>query len=185
MLSQVDGYLHAMVPGAVIAAVVYAIAYRPRMRALAGRGLRSGRGREAVLLLFAMYACGMALLTLTPTGFDLFSVLEGDWQEPFFSHGAVSTKLFRTLRYDRLIFWGNVVMFLPFGFLPAVLWRGSRWYRALAIAIGVTLTIECWQLCVGRTFDVDDLLLNACGAMCGWLLWLLLGKPALYCEELT
>lgn len=74
-------------------------------------------------------------------------------------------------------------MFAPFGFLPAVLWRRSRWYKALAIAAGVTVTIESWQFFIGRTFDVDDLLLNAAGAMLGWLLWLILRKPTLTCEE--
>ena len=42
----------------------------------------------------------------------------------------------------------------------------------------VTLFIECCQLCVGRAFDVDDLLLNTLGAMLGYGLWLLLQKLA-------
>lgn len=172
-----------MVPGAIIAALLYAVAYPLRRRRLERGKLRSGRAREIVLLLFMMYACGMALLTLTPMGFDLFTVLRSGWNGPFFSRGRVSLTPFKTLRYSHLIFWGNVVMFLPFGFLPAVLWRRFRWYKAAAVAVGVTLSIECWQLCVGRAFDVDDLLLNACGAMCGWLAWLVLRRPTLYCEE--
>lgn len=174
-----------MVPGAIIAAVLYTLAYGLRRRRLASRGLRSPRAREAVLLLFMMYVWGMALLTLTPMGFDLFTVVRDGFQGPFFRRGRVSLTPFKTLRYSHLVFWGNVVMFLPFGFVPGVLWRDFRWYKALAVALGVTLTIECWQLCVGRAFDIDDLLLNACGAMCGWLLWLVLKRPALYCEETT
>ena len=41
-------------------------------------------------------------------------------------------------------------MFLPFGFFPALLWRGCTWKRALATGLCVTGFIECWQLLVGR-----------------------------------
>ena len=183
LLAQVDGYLHAMVSGALVALAVYALTYRLRMSRLAKRGLRSGSARETVLLLFAMYVCGMALLTLTPMDFDLIEVLKTGWDGPFFQLGRVSLEPLKSLRYSHLIFWGNVVMFLPFGFLPAVLWRGSRWYKALAVALCVPAVIESWQFFIGRTFDVDDLLLNAVGVLLGWLLWLALKKPTLTCEE--
>lgn len=54
-------------------------------------------------------------------------------------------------------------MFLPFGFFPALLWRGCTWKRALAAGLCVTGFIECWQLLVGRAFDIDDLWLNTLG----------------------
>ena len=65
-------------------------------------------------------------------------------------------------------------MFLPFGFFPVLLWRGSTWKRALVTGLCVTGFIECWQLLVGWAFDIDDLWLNTLGAMTGfWLLRLL------------
>ena len=65
-------------------------------------------------------------------------------------------------------------MFLPFGFFPALVWRESAWTRALLTGFCVTGFIECWQLLVGRAFDIDDLWLNTLGAMAGfWLLRLL------------
>ena len=36
--------------------------------------------------------------------------------------------------------------------------------------------MECWQLLVGRAFDIDDLLLNTLGVYCGHLLWRLLRR---------
>jgi glycopeptide antibiotics resistance protein len=176
-------YAHASLPGAVLAAALFLAVYPLRRHRLKRMGLRSGGQREAILLLFWIYCACMALLTLTPRGFDLLSALRGAWSGPFFQMGTVSLEPLRTLRYSHLVFWGNLLLFLPFGLFPAVLWRNARWYRALLIACGVTLGIECWQLLVGRTFDVDDLLLNALGGMLGWVLWLILRRPDLYCEE--
>ena len=73
---------------------------------------------------------------------------------------------------------GNIVMFLPFGFFAALLWRGFGWKRALALGLGITCGIECWQLFVGRYFDIDDIILNTLGVLCGYLLWKLLAKLA-------
>ena len=71
---------------------------------------------------------------------------------------------------------GNVVGFVPVGFLVSVLTpnRHKGWI-ALAIGFAVSLTIEILQLSfVIRVFDVDDLLLNSLGAWFGFLIFLLL-----------
>ena len=70
-------------------------------------------------------------------------------------------------------FIGNIVMFLPFGFFTALLWREIRLSKAAGIGLCLTAGIECWQLLVGRAFDIDDLALNALGVMAGYLLWML------------
>ena len=71
---------------------------------------------------------------------------------------------------------GNIVMFLPFGFFAALLWRGYTWRRALVTGLGITGLIECWQLCVGRAFDIDDIWLNTLGVLCGYGLWRLVRR---------
>ena len=176
-----------MVPGAVLAALLWSATYPLRRRRLTRLGFTSSTAREILLLLFAAFCGGMAAATLTPPDFDLWHVIRYGYHGTFFSrstvNGEILREIVRALRYIPLYFWGNVVMFAPFGFLPAVLWRGSQWYRALVIAVGVTVTIESWQFFIGRTFDVDDLLLNTVGTMLGWLLWLILKKPTLTCEE--
>lgn len=73
---------------------------------------------------------------------------------------------------------GNIVMFVPFGFFAALLWRGYNWKRALLTGFCITGFVECWQLCVGRAFDIDDIILNTLGVFCGYLLWKLLKKFA-------
>ena len=187
-MDEILYFVRNMIPGAVLAALVWGAVCPLRRRRLSRMCLTSSTAREILLLLFVAFCGSMAAATLTPPDFDLWRVMRYGYHGSFFSRSTViwvvSQEIVRALRYIPLFFWGNVIMFAPFGFLPAVLWRGSRWYKALAIAVGVTVTIESWQFFIGRTFDVDDLLLNSVGAMLGWLLWLILRKPTLTCEEI-
>ena len=117
------------------------------------------------------------MLTLTPREFDLIAALRWGWTGSFFRLGSVKLIPFQTVRLNGMLLYillGNILMFLPFGFFPALVWRGSAWKRALLTGFCVTGFIECWQLLVGRAFDIDDLWLNTLGAMAGfWLLRLL------------
>ena len=68
---------------------------------------------------------------------------------------------------------GNVAIFLPLGVLPLLLWPRWRKGRAVLLGMGVSIFIELVQPLVGRTRDVDDLILNTLGALLGWLIVLL------------
>lgn len=68
---------------------------------------------------------------------------------------------------------GNVVMFVPLGFLIPWIWQPwRRFLRHLGLMIGIILCVELSQyaLCLG-TCDVDDLLLNLVGTGFGFVLW--------------
>lgn len=75
---------------------------------------------------------------------------------------------------------GNVVMFLPLGFLPPLLWKGFRpLWRCLLRCGAIITAVELIQLftLVGSC-DVDDLLLNLLGVALGYGLHRLLpGEP--------
>ena len=64
--------------------------------------------------------------------------------------------------------FGNVVMFVPVGWLVAVLVRG-RFAGLVGTLAGLVLSvvIEVWQMLSGSFGDVDDLLLNSVGAAAG------------------
>ena len=73
---------------------------------------------------------------------------------------------------------GNVLIFVPIGFLVSVLTphRHKGWL-ALMIGLAISLSIEIVQLSfVIRVFDVDDLILNSCGAWLGFITYLILSK---------
>ena len=164
-----------MVPG-ILAALVLFLCLRPRRkRRLAELGLTSSPPREGAMVLFWMFCGGMALLTLTPRWFNLLSILADRTASlpAFFTPGSVNLTPLRTFGLDSwtlYILLGNIVMFLPIGFFAALLWREVTWKRILLIGFLTTLFIECWQLLIGRSFDVDDLLLNTLGVLLGGLL---------------
>ena len=71
---------------------------------------------------------------------------------------------------------GNVLMFLPLGFLPPVLWNGFRkWWKMLLWGGLMIVGVEMVQLfaLVGKC-DIDDLLLNLVGIAIGYGLYRLL-----------
>ena len=41
----------------------------------------------------------------------------------------------------------------------------------LCLSVIVSLTIEVTQMVIGRVFDVDDIILNILGAMCGYFIY--------------
>lgn len=175
VILQVLEYLRGMLPGAAAALALFICLLPWRRRCLRRRGLTSGGAREAGLLLLAMFSGGMAVLTLCPHPAWLRAGLQGYWS-PYFGGRALPlahrVNLIPFSQGDSLFnIVGNVVMFLPFGFLAALLWRGWTGRRALCAGLGITAGIECWQVLVGRFFDIDDIILNALGVFCGFLLW--------------
>jgi glycopeptide antibiotics resistance protein len=63
--------------------------------------------------------------------------------------------------------FGNVVLFMPVGFLTVVALR-RRVVTSTAMAAALSLLIETCQYVLGRRWaDIDDLLLNTLGALLG------------------
>lgn len=68
---------------------------------------------------------------------------------------------------------GNVVMFVPLGFLFPWIWETWRvfWRHTLLMA-AMILAVEATQVMTGLGYcDVDDLILNLPGTGLGFLLW--------------
>lgn len=65
----------------------------------------------------------------------------------------------------------NVLLFLPLGFFLPLLWkRYRRLPNTLVFTFFTTLFIELSQLLTYRATDVDDLITNVVGGLCGYLL---------------
>lgn len=72
---------------------------------------------------------------------------------------------------------GNIVMFIPWGFGMVLLWKKNRAPIAiLSFSLGLTVFIETCQLFIGRSVDVDDLILNFTGSCLGAGIFFLLRK---------
>lgn len=66
---------------------------------------------------------------------------------------------------------GNIVMFIPFGYFISNYIKPKRMLPILIVSAISSTTIELVQACIGRSFDVDDILLNVVGALIGFLLY--------------
>ena len=65
--------------------------------------------------------------------------------------------------------FGNLLWFVPLGLLLPRLRPGCHWYHALVAGAALSMAMECLQLLLGTGMpDVDDMLLNASGALLGY-----------------
>lgn len=144
-------------------------------------------GRELLLALFVLYLIGLASQTLIgpawrPEGMGPVEYARSRWQQGWginLSPGyTIRSMLEKGSRGQKLInLAGNVLIFAPLGFLPPLLWRRLRhWWAALGLSAGVSSLIEFLQLFLGRSVDVDDVILNVLGGFVGYVLFCLLPK---------
>ncbi len=69
---------------------------------------------------------------------------------------------------------GNIVLFIPFGFFIPLLWHRFRSIGTmLLISFCIPLFIEGTQYFIGRSSDIDDVLLNAIAIFFGYGVYLL------------
>ena len=80
--------------------------------------------------------------------------------------------------HDPLFIWnvqGNIILFMPFGFIIADVinlksGKHNIWLTMLVSTI-TSLSIEIIQMFIGRSFDIDDIILNLFGAIIGYLVF--------------
>lgn len=172
MIEGILDFLIRMVPGLLAGGTIFFLLRPVRMKALRNRELVSPRPREIVLFLFHLFCGGLALLTLTPRWFHWITLLNAGHTgtHTFFQPGSFNLIPLQTFHIDPwsiMILLGNVIMFLPIGFVPLLLIPHLSIRKVLMISVLTPLCIEFWQLLIGRAFDTDDLLLNAFGILLG------------------
>ncbi|MEQ2443500.1 VanZ family protein [Pseudoflavonifractor sp. CLA-AP-H29] len=177
-------YIYEMLPCMALAAVGFFLLRPTRRRRLERLNLASGVWREGALLVFVLFCAGLAALTVFPSG--VWGALMHGYPpaESWFGwHGygmylqvTILTELLEGSEWVRYMLLGNAVMFLPLGFFPALLWRQPRWWRSVLAAGGASLFIEIIQIFVGRSSDINDLILNTLGGLAGYGLYRLLAR---------
>lgn len=67
---------------------------------------------------------------------------------------------------------GNIVWFVPFGFLLPVIWQKLKSYHTIPLGFLLSLVIETSQLALKKgMFEIDDLVLNTAGCAFGCLIY--------------
>ncbi len=69
---------------------------------------------------------------------------------------------------------GNIILFMPFGFFATYYTNISKIRNISLITFLVSLTIETVQKFIGRSFDIDDIILNVIGGISGFLIYVAL-----------
>ena len=75
---------------------------------------------------------------------------------------------------------GNILLFVPFGFIISSYVKPNKFYLPVLISFLVSITIEFVQLNIGRSFDVDDIILNTIGATFGYLIYKFINKMPIF-----
>lgn len=69
---------------------------------------------------------------------------------------------------------GNILLFIPFGFFVSFILKTKKPGYIIIITFITSLVIEFTQLLIGRTFDVDDVMLNIIGGFLGYFVYLII-----------
>lgn len=178
-----------------VPAIIVFLCFKPyRMKVLAAMKLKSSRQREIALILFVASIFGILALTLWPSyvwedspgmwGHLRILIGRPTWQSnlslvPFTVFKDYLDDLFKSPVFflvTLLNFFGNLAIFVPIGLFPALLFRNATWKRSAMIGLGMSSFIEITQYLIMRNTAVDDVILNTAGAMCGYLIYLLIRR---------
>ncbi len=68
--------------------------------------------------------------------------------------------------------FGNILIFLPFGYLIGEYVDPKKIWPVLITTFVTSIVVEFVQLQIGRSFDIDDIILNVTGGVIGYLLYI-------------
>lgn len=66
---------------------------------------------------------------------------------------------------------GNILLFVPFGLFVSHYIKNKKMYPILLISVLVSCSIEFAQTKIGRTADIDDVILNTLGGVIGYFIY--------------
>ena len=154
-LDTYPGYFLQLLPLALLAGAVCA----------ALRFRRGGKTKPVLLAsLFVCYLAGLlgVTLLLRPISMGWYRLLyhrESGMSVHWFGGGFDFARGL-DLGAENLF---NLLLFLPFGFLYPLFRREATWRRTALTGLGLCLGIELLQPVFGRSFDLNDVLLNGIG----------------------
>lgn len=70
--------------------------------------------------------------------------------------------------------FGNILIFIPFGYFISRYIKPKKVWPIIMDALITSITVETVQLKIGRSFDIDDVMLNILGAILGYFVYIAL-----------
>lgn len=169
VMGILEGAIDEIWPMLTIFLVIIAIV---RIAALRTRGEKLVFYKEFSMLLFIIY---ILLLFELLTRAEL-NVNSGYNLVPF-------TEIFRYKIGSQSFYLnviGNIVIFIPFGYFISNYIKPKGMLPILIVSALSSMTVEFVQICIGRSFDIDDIILNAVGAIIGFLFYVALNAIRKY-----
>ena len=145
--------------GGIYAAIRYAV-IKKQSRTVIWRS-------EIMRLLLVGYLTGLYLRN-GYSGCEIAPLFSGSFNfVPTFL--KVHTGEFTIGRWVRTMLEGNLVMFVPMGFFLPLVSKKIKARNIWWLAILIPFFVEILQPVIGRSFDVDDVLMNFAGIIVGYL----------------
>ena len=69
---------------------------------------------------------------------------------------------------------GNILIFIPFGYFISRYIKPKKVWPIVIDALITSITVETVQLKIGRSFDIDDVMLNIVGGVLGYFVYIAL-----------
>ena len=70
--------------------------------------------------------------------------------------------------------FGNIMIFIPFGLFISSYLNSKKVFSVFFVSVITSSFVELVQLRVGRSFDIDDIILNVVGSIIGYLFYIAL-----------
>lgn len=117
------------------------------------------------------------LLTFILYMFLLFELVTSTDFESY-SNNFIPLKEIMRYSYTSKLFFknvlGNVLLFIPFGYFVNDIVKNKKIITATFVTLVTSLSIEIIQMNIGRSFDIDDIILNLFGGLIGYLFYRLI-----------
>ena len=117
--------------------------------------------RLLTVSVFAAYLCIVIFLTLI----DRFIMHNGNGETNLIPFIGLAESFTSTYGLYGIV--SNVVLFIPLGFFLPIVLSNNRKHIFLIIPVLLSLAIEIAQIPLGRTFDINELIMNYIGSLIG------------------
>ena len=168
---SLHGILRYLSRALALALPATALLYCLRRMRMQRRGQVPDNRREPLVLAFYLYFLSLIAITAIRDG----AHLAGFWRIPHDTSTLQLIPIVVTLQQGRAGAWylispiaGNVLSFLPFGFLLGLLRPSLRLWQAAVCALVLSLSIEvCQWVLLSGISDIDDVIFNLLGGVLG------------------
>lgn len=97
-----------------------------------------------------------------------------------YSNNFIPFKEIMRYNFDSSLFFrnviGNIILFIPFGYLVSYYLKNTKYFIVIILTFITSISTEIIQMYIGRSFDIDDIILNFVGGILGFIIFKIQSK---------